>query len=318
MNSLSGKVIEGLHTEKITACNSIAEFEDIKNKAESINVINVIGDKFFVNYTVNEEKVCEKSQRPIYLGVLIYDYAKRYMYEYGISKVGKKALIYQDTDCLKYRNTDFVAWKQWIDSDNVQVPHWEEVELVDPRYKNHKIYEENSKVFGSFEDELNKMNKNINKEGENNYVFYCLQKKTWLYAVNGEVKYRFKGLNSRCILLQDDSFGLSKYQKNKEIKDEKQIKKEKEKVKNMNNFTLYNFFNNNTNLCIGDTETKNMTNQVKLFEEVYQNKEAYVLCQSFRKIVKNTLRNVNEEDTHKHNKSLNTIQVQYTVKHIKI
>jgi hypothetical protein len=258
------------------------------------------------------------------------------MYEYSYSKIGKENLLYTDTDASKFRHTDFLQWKEWIDSDNVQVPHWEEVELVDPRYKNHKIYEENSKVFGSFEDELTKMNKNINKEGENNYVFYCLQKKTWLYAVNGEVKYRFKGLNSRCILLQDDSFGLSKYTPIKlsnvvsskgasntcgELTEEqkhKQIKKEKEKVKNINNFNLYNFFNNNTNLCIGDTETKNMTNQVKLFEEVYQNKEAYVLCQSFRKIVKNTLRNVNEEDTHKHNKSLNTIQVQYTVKHIKI
>ena len=35
MNSLSGKVIEGLHTEKTVDVNSLAEYEKIKEKSTS-------------------------------------------------------------------------------------------------------------------------------------------------------------------------------------------------------------------------------------------------------------------------------------------
>ena len=45
------------------------------------------------------------------------------------------------------------------DENNIQVPHWSEVEKFDARYANHKIYDANSKVFGSFEDELEDLGK---------------------------------------------------------------------------------------------------------------------------------------------------------------
>ena len=157
MNSLSGKVIEGLHTEKTQDINSVAEYEKLKDKSTSINFINAIGNKLFITYEVDAEKLCKKQQRPIYLGVLIYDYAKRYMFENSYSKVGLKELLYTDTDASKFRYKKFIEWKKWVDESNVQVPHWEEVEKIDARYKNHKIYESGSKVFGSFEDELEDM-----------------------------------------------------------------------------------------------------------------------------------------------------------------
>ena len=185
MNSLSGKVIEGLHTEQTRNVESIAEYEKIKEKSTSINFINAIGNKLFITYDVDPEKICKKSQRPIYLGVLIYDYAKRYMFENSYSKVGLDQLLYTDTDASKFRYKRFLEWKDWVDKENIQVPHWEEVELIDERYKNHKIFESNSKVFGSFEDELEEM------KGDK-YTFYCLEKKSWLYDVDGHSKYRFK------------------------------------------------------------------------------------------------------------------------------
>jgi hypothetical protein len=180
-----------------------------------------------------------------------------------------------------------------VDTENVQVPHWAEVEEVDPRYKNHKIFEKGSKVFGSFEDELEEMNADTNEQTK--FVFYCLQKKTWLYAVDDDVKYRFKGLNDKCILLNNNV---------------KNVAKPKPKAK-AEALTLYKFYNNNSSSSIGN-------NQVKLFEEVYNNKGAFVLCPSFRKVVKNSLRNVDIDETDRHNKNMNKIQVSYTVKYINI
>ena len=299
MNSLSGKVIEGLHTEKTVDVNSVAEYEKIKQKAISINFINTIGDKIFMTYEVDAEGVCRKSQRPIYLGVYIYDYAKRYMYENSYSKVGLNQLLYTDTDASKFRYSKFLEWKNWIDTNNIQVPHWEEVELIDERYKNHKIYDENSKVFGSFEDELSGM------VGDK-YVFYCVEKKSWCYSVDGKAKFRFKGLNGSALLLTlGEEFVAERTIKHKNGVIEKKF----EVVKNCEK-EVYNFAINNKHLAIENG------NEEKFFQQIYETKEAYVLCSSFRKIVKNTMRNVDLGQNDKYNQYMNKIQVNYMMKHI--
>jgi len=312
MNSLSGKVIEGLHTEKTTDVNSVAEYEKIKQKCTAINFINSIGDKLFITYEVDAESICQKAQRPIYLGVYIYDYAKRYMYENSYSKVGLNELLYTDTDASKFRYSKFLEWKQWIDKENVQVPHWEEVELVDARYKNHKIYDANSKVFGSFEDELSGM---VGTE----YVFYCVEKKSWCYSVDGKAKFRFKGLNGSALMLTlGEDFISEKTIKHKDgsVETKFQIRDDCEKK-------VYNFANDNKHLAIKNENFKDKMdgmhgNEVKFFEQIYSTKEAYVLCNSFRKIVKNSLRNVDLGQDDKYNKYMNKIQVSYMMKHISL
>jgi hypothetical protein len=301
MNSLSGKVIEGLHTEKTIEVNNVAEYMKIKDKAQSINFINVIGNKLFLTYEVDGESICERSQRPIYLGVLVYDYAKRYMYENSYSKVGLDALLYTDTDASKFRYSRFLEWKQEIDSKNIQVPCWDEVKLVDPRYNNHKIYEANSKVFGSFEDELSGMT------GEN-YTFYCVEKKSWCYSVDGDSKFRFKGLNGSALLLSLGEDFVEKRTICHQDGDEEiryRIAKNCEKQ-------VYMFANNNKQLAIENN------NQLKFFETIYSSGEAYVLCCSFRKIVKNSSRNVIYGQEDKYNNLMNKVQVNYMIKRIKI
>jgi len=299
MNSISGKVIEGLHNEKTTDVGSVAEYEKIKNKAQSINFINAIGNKIFVTYEIDEEKLINK-QRPIYLGVLIYDYAKRYMYENSYSKIGLDQLLYTDTDASKFRYNQFILWKKWIDENNIQVPHWKEVELIDERYKNHKIYDSNSKVFGSFEDELETMT-------GNNYVFYCLEKKSWCYSVDGNSKMRFKGLNDSAILLTlDENFITSKTIKHSDSTNEK-----KYLFKKNSELEVYNYAINNKHLSLDG-------NEVKFFEQVYSTGEAYLLCSSFRKIVKNSAHNVQLGQENKYNNLMNKIQVNYIMKHIKL
>ena len=295
MNSLSGKVIEGLHSEKTQAVESVEEYVKIQKKATKINTINDIGNKVFITYEIPEESVIGK-QKPIYLGCLIYDHAKEYMYEYSYSKIGLSNLIYTDTDATKVRYTDFVKWNDWIKANNVQVPHWEEVELIDPRYKNHLIYEPNSKVFGSFEDELEEM------VGEN-YVFYCLEKKSWCYSVDGKAKYRFKGINDNAqILTLKEDIIMSKQVKNELVY---KIKPEIEQKVNQ-------FYNSNKANSIG------ANNQVRFFEKIYKEGEAYVLCSSFRKIVKNSNREVAYAEKDRFNNLMNCVQVRYVVKKLSL
>lgn len=287
MNSLSGKVIEGLHTEKTCDVNSMAEYTKIESRAKSINHIDSVGDKIFITYKIDEEDICEKSQRPIYLGVLIYDYAKAYMYEMSYSKVGLNELLYTDTDASKFRYKRFIEWVGWVESESVIVPHWEEVEAVDERYKTHLIYEENSKVFGSFEDELSGM-------VGLSYLFYCVQKKSWAYIVDDKSKFRFKGLNGSAIVL---SLGEDIWNNRDRL------------ILNQKKAYLYSL--NNKSMSVG-------CNVADFFEDIYVNKHAYVLCSSFRKIVKNSLRNVGLSDEKRFNKMMNAVQVNFTVKKISV
>jgi len=297
MNSLSGKVIEGLHTEKTQFVESVEEYMKIEKKCVKINTINEIGDKTFITYEMDESKLIAK-QKPIYLGVLIYDYAKEYMYEYSYSKIGKDKLLYTDTDASKFRYEDFGKWNNWIQQENIIVPHHEEVELIDPRYKNHLIYQADSKVFGSFEDELDEM-----VGGE--YKFYCLEKKSWCYSVDGKTKYRFKGLNDNTQVLTLQEPFLNKKEDNEGIVSYK-LKPDMEQ-------DIHKFYINNKNNSIGEG-----SNAVKFFEKIYTEGEAFVLTSSFRKIVKNNNRNVGYDDEDRFNKLMNSIQVKYVVKKLSI
>lgn len=305
MNSLSGKVIEGLHCEKTVGVETVAEYTKIKDKAQSINFINAIGNKLFITYEVDAEKICQKSQRPIYLGVLIYDYAKRYMFENSYSKVGLDQLLYTDTDASKFRYSKFIAWKQWVDDNNVQVPHWQEVEKIDERYKNHKIFEFGSKVFGAFEDELEEM---LGTQ----YTFYCLEKKSWCYSVDGKSKFRFKGLNENARLLTlEENFIDKRTIHHKAKQDLPAIDETKYFIKPHTQIEVYNWYNENKDLSIGD-------NTIKFFERIYSTGEAYLLTSSFRKIVKNSAHNVVLGNEDKYNDLMNKIQVNYSMKHINL
>jgi hypothetical protein len=301
MNAISGKVIEGLHTEKTKDVDNEYEFLEIQKKAKNINCINSIGNKLFLTYEVDAESLINQ-QRPIYLGVLIYDYAKRYMYENSYSKIGKSKLLYTDTDASKFRYKDFLTWEKDIVDNNRIVPHWKEIEQIDPRYKNHLIYERGSKVFGSFEDELEEYT-------GSNYRFFCLEKKSWMYAWTNKEgkrkdKYRFKGLNgsAQILTLKEDfiSFKINK----KGV-----VKFFVEEDSELDVYTYYNAHKEN-NIEAGNTE--------KFFETIKNKGEAYVLTQSFRKIVKNSARNVDVGDNDKFNELLNKIQVNISMKKISI
>jgi hypothetical protein len=300
MNALSGKVIEGLHTEKTEDVETLADFQKIAENSKSINCINTIGGKIFVSYEVDAEKLLAK-QRPIYIGVLIYDYAKRYMYENSYSKVGRDQLLYTDTDASKFRYSRFLEWKKEIDENNLIVPHWEEVESYDARYKTHKIYQSGSKVFGSFEDELEE------STGEK-YTFYCVEKKSWCYTVDGKSKFKFKGLNGKAILSDLSEDFIKKTEVNKQnggVEVKYCINPDKK-------LDVYNYCESNKDKSIENSGAD------KFFERLYTERSAYVICTSFRKIVKNSKRSVGVGETERHNQLMNKIQVNHALKKISL
>jgi len=322
INSLSGKVIESLHTEKVEDISCAVDFQKIKEKAVSINVINNIGSRVFVSYTVGEEDICERQQRPIYLGCLLYDYAKRYMYQMSYSKIGRDKLLYTDTDASKFPYTEMPRWREWIERENIVVPHWKEVEEYDPRFKTHLIYQPGSKVFGSFEDELEDM------VGEN-YTFYCLQKKSWLYAVDGKVKYRFKGLSDGAIPLDL----TEKFLGRKMIGDGNAGKIEKIFIPSnaKNQLLTAKYLTDNKIKCLGAssespkfklyTKEEKLAHsqiQLKFYRDLYHGIPTHVLCTSFRKIVKNSMRGVGMDDTLKFNRIMNRLQLCQMIKKIQI
>jgi len=309
MNALSGKVIEGLHTEKTIDFDNDAQFLKIQEKAKSVNFINCIGTKLFATYEIDEESICEAQQRPIFLGVLIYDYAKRYMFENSYSKIGLNNLFYTDTDASKFKYSQMERWSNWIREENVIVPHWAEVEEYDERYKTHLIYEPNSKVFGSFEDELEEM------VGDH-YLFYCLEKKSWSYSIhkNGEwkSKFKFKGINPKAIMADIPALlGAENPIIYEKVINGKNGERREIKMMPESDYEVYEWCEANKHLSISN-------DVIGFYDKIYTEGSAYVFVNSFRRIVKNSLHKVEMGDEDKYNGLMNSIQVNYTLKRVRI
>ena len=291
MNSLSGKVAEGLHCDQTRMISSTAEYLLATKDALTVNHISTCGNKYFVSFTLDEAMLCSKDQRPIFLGSLLYDYAKRHMYDFSYARIGLSRLLYTDTDCCKFRHSYVQEFADRIRDENVVVPHWAEIEDIDAKYKTHLIYQPGSKVFGALEDELEE---DIGTE----YVFYALAKKVWSYAwlVDGKWhhKTKLKGVNEHAFLLTGDEpiFGA-----NMKI------------VLSQRELWVWSMANQARSIAKCNFE---------LMERLWLHREARVLCSSFRKIVKNSRRNVAIDDVERHAALSNVIQVQFSVKHLKI
>ena len=289
MNCGSGKVIEGLHIDKTEYVEDVDKLQKLLIKFGNVNIIKVIGKGVMLSYKREEIELLEKEQKPIFLGALIYDYAKTYMWNNSYSIIGKDKLLYTDTDATKICKKDSSKWLDY--AMKTKVRHWDEVEKYDARYKDHTIYNPNSKVFGSFEDELGDINKT---DGEP--VFCCVQKKCWLYSKGSDVKYRFKGLNDNNIILTGKEPFLKIDAKGKYILDV-DMKEE-----------INDFYNDKKNIL------KN--NATGFFKDVYNKKEVIILCQQFKKNVRNTKFNVGLDDVDKHNNLCNSVSVVYNVKRV--
>lgn len=99
LNSLSGKVIEMLHVDKTVMIKNEGDMQRAIHEAKSSAdmVLNEVLSKSvgIVSYSVDPEDIFKKERRPIYLGVLIYAYARAHMFD---TILREYPVIYQDTD----------------------------------------------------------------------------------------------------------------------------------------------------------------------------------------------------------------------------
>jgi hypothetical protein len=173
MNSMSGKMIEKLHLDKVEEV-TIAKYEKLlkNDKYYQVTLIRAMneGNKLIVSYRIKADTQMHKT-RPIYIGNLIYDYQHKYMYDHIFSKVD---FINTDTDSAHMTQTECEKWLKY--ATITKVPHWPETENFDPKLKDHMLYVEGSKVFGSFDNEF---------AGGYKKQYYCGKK---LYLAVGDKK----------------------------------------------------------------------------------------------------------------------------------
>ena len=186
---------------------------------------------------------CYKSQHPLFIGALIYDYARMHMYEHVYSKMPFAALVYSDTDSLKCRYQDFEKWVNPY-AFTTKVPHWREIEDVDPRYKWHGLFEWTSKVFGSFADEL--------AEEPHTEMSWFAAKKLYLCGL----KMKCKGIGPRNVWI-----GAAEYLEIEGHKDQDKM----------------------LNLYMSEKATRVGGNEQAFFAKLFRDEMIYVLCSSISK-----------------------------------
>mgnify|MGYP003111025522 CR=1 FL=1 len=293
-NSLSGKAIEGLHLEKTVATDSYGflKIQD-SEKTEQITTINIIGSKVFTTYKVTQESQMAK-QRPVYIGCLIYAYAQKHIYDTLFAVVGKKDMVYCDTDAGKLTKRAFARPDVQEFYKTAKVQAWDKAVEYDPKLEDHLLYDPNSKVYGSYEEELPS-----NKES------YFVQKKG--YIIIGEkddnTKIGFKGVPKRALLLKGDE----PFMKGKDFNDKQHGWIVKYTIQNQKD--AIDYFNEHR-------ERQIQHNAKEFGATLFKKRYAYVLTTSFRKIVKNTRVGVDKEDEARFQKMNNTVQVVAIVKRI--
>jgi hypothetical protein len=281
MNIPSGKLNQKMNRDerKILTPDEFSSLLENKKLSE-INTLLLIDDKAHISYK-KDESDCIKTVKPISNGALIYDYAKIYMYMNAYSKVPYSALIYTDTDSNKLRKEDFDEWKKY--ATNQTVPHWKEVEEYDERYKTHKMYEENSKVFGSYDEE---------NKGKNYNLSYFIAKKLYL-SVNKDKQHKkpsfhFKGVSKTDYIIPDTI-----------------------NTKEMTNIQLFRLYN------IGGLK-KIEDDYIEFFNKLLDVKKVKLLTFSMQKISSNSKKNVMIDEKERTNEKLYNVITSYRVKNITI
>lgn len=323
-NAISGRVIMGLHPQQKKLVTSEEELHKLhekeqKGKIKNLSAIKPLGNSLFVQYEKNEEDLIKK-QKPIYLGVLIYDYAKTYMYEHTYSKIGLDKLSYTDTDAVKGRGKFL---QKYIDeyASMIPIPAWKELNI------NHPLYKHGSKKYGSLENEFEEEEfcdeLKCSVEDIQDRYFCLVQKKSYMYSikVNGKWQinkdwFRFKGVNPNSILLDPKKlpdFIHKKYtNKDKPNETYKFCLKSDYEDDAILQRKMFEFYKNKKGKSV-------LENAIKFFDQIHINKSSIVLAQSFRKITRNNkVVDVTDVDDDKCETNFNKVQVAYCVKNIKI
>ena len=292
-NSLYGKMIEGLHltNKKETSAEEFYEtleaIERGESDYESINTLDVVGKLVFAEFEYKrdtEKKL--KGQRPIAVGMFILEYARCYMYRHAYAILGMNKLLYTDTDCFKFRAADFPIVRTYMESR--LVPHWPELEQVEPAYVTQPMWAPDSKQYGSFEDELPKDNTGIALCAKK---FYAILKGDGIYMEDGAPMIGAKGVRLNDVVLTDaQAFELAA------VKDPK--------TRNEVYRLMYE----------RDDAPRIRTHGRLFFDQLFRTGMAHVLTNGLRRCATNLVRGVTPEQTTRHNSTFGKLLNTYAMK----
>ena len=298
-NSISGKIIEGLH-EQTTELLTTKSYTKLMDKGIEVNVSQVIGDRAFVSYEKTFEEL-RKKQRPIFLGCICYEEARKYMYENIYVPTGLDKLVYTDTDASKCRYKDIPM--KFLKTTKMKDLVWDEILDIEPNYKTFSLYDKKGKVYGSFEEELKPDNK----------IFHCVQKKMY-YSSSGpnsknKPKISMKGLSPCSVIITKD---MKLYDKDNKL-DNYKCSQVYRNPKNR----IYDKENGVDNLEeMFDTFERNHILDKKKGDK--EQKGTGILCRSFAKCVKTNYKKTSLTDIKRHSKVINKVRLQYSVKYIQL
>lgn len=322
MNSVSGKLIEGMHLDSIEEVNKYDLLELSIKKTDNLNIIKYNGSTALVSYKKNQFEEMKHS-KPIYLGVLVYDYAQQHMYDSLYAQIPKVDRLYTDTDSLKTPEKAFIEWEKL--ASKTIVPHWEEVEEYDPRYATHPLYSRNSKVFGSFEneyDEKTKVNYFIDKK---NYLSYFSDKGDF----KDNCKMSFKGVSKNDVMVTQGNDDKGTFiEVTIDLNQIDMVEGDIDKIGNDTkpaNWTVRRFYKNDTNdsqlFQLYGIAQKIHHDPIRLFEQLYITGKASLLTQCLMRSVKNSQKvviNNGETDKNKEKTNTNTIVCSTRIKNIRL
>jgi hypothetical protein len=244
---MSGKLVEGMHLDKIEQVSAYNDLETMEKKYGDVKFISMTNNSFYVSYKKDQLKNMGRSV-PIYLGSLIYEYSKIHMNKSIFMKISKKGLIYTDTDSCFLTNETFDKWYKDVGSVE-KVSHWPEIEEIDKRYKTHTLFNEKSKVFGSFSNEYN---------GKGYDKHYFISKKCYLSLNTNDknkVVMKAKGIKIDDIIVEND------------------FKKGDSTNKKLNKIYIK-----------GD---KVKDNYLEIYKKFYKNEEVKILTKQLTKVINN-------------------------------
>ena len=300
INSISGKVIEKLHTEKVEYIKHDQYDKKFLGRSETgdvlreVSIINGSDKYYLVQYKTSDVEEF-KNHRPIFLADLIYTYSHIHLYDNLISL----GALYRDTDSGKFPKK--LGEEVIKILKERELPHWKETELYDERLKYAKIYNNDFKVFGSLEDELQEYNgikiSYFNKKKE-----YCMITK------KGKVIMKGKGIKMSNLPLNEEK--LLELGVSKEIIKEYNIDKIKNALeKNINEKSILEYHNIYNKYLNEERDWESV-----FYDLVVNKKPIFLLTNQFKKIVRNTKKNVKPCELYKMNVNANTIRMSYIVK----
>jgi hypothetical protein len=275
-NGLSGKYTQKVFTTvsvqipKQDYYSHLTRTRDMVENSETI-IGHCNDESIILQYEKKPDSIT--AIKPVYIGALIYSYARKYMYDNLLFKLTEEHCLYHDTDSVKFKKSIYdTKLKHYL--ENSLIPHNPELELIDPRYLYHKIYEEGSKIFGGLANEL--------KVGNN--LTYINNKKEWAcFIINqrNEIEwcdYSMKGIKSNAIYIDVRLAEVKKFITNISAVSYTKIYA----VLSQNLALLYD-------IAKKDTLRFELPNIVRLvFSELHNNKVVYLMNSQFDRDIPNT------------------------------